>query len=101
MERVLPGCLLIPGGRQGPGRTVAGASQLGWREQDPLPRGLERGRLELRGQAGEFEPIDEVVGKQERMEAGLVDEETTGGDAAQGIFPSCCLMSNSTPARSL
>ncbi|MDF0672719.1 MAG: hypothetical protein P0120_00035 [Nitrospira sp.] len=43
---------------------------------------LERGVLEIRGQAQPLEPVHEIVGPQEQMEVGLVGKEVAGGDAA-------------------
>lgn len=78
----------LPGAAGWPGesRTIARPKELGGHEQDLVPQRLQRGVLKLQGQAESLEPVDQVVGQQEQMKVGLVGEEGSGGDAAQGVI---------------
>src|SRR4030095_844058 len=65
----------------------SGCESTGRASGGPGAQGLERGGLEVRGQAEPLEPVHEVVGEQEQMEVGLVGEEGTAGETAQGRVP--------------
>ncbi len=87
VQGILPGRFSGPAGGQDQAGTVVGPTQLGGHQQDTMAQGLQRGVLKVQGQAEPLEPIDEVVGEQEKMKVGLVGEEVASGDAAQGVIP--------------
>lgn len=62
-----------------------GLDELSRHCEDLMSESLESGLLKFREQAKSFEPVDQVVGKEERMEVGFIGEEVTGGDLAQGV----------------
>ena len=86
LQGVLPGRLAGTADRQNQPWPIVGATQQCRHQQNVVPQGLQRGVLKFRGQAESLEPVDEVVPQQKQENVGLVGEEGTGGDAAQGVI---------------
>jgi hypothetical protein len=59
---------------------------LGGHKQNLLTQGLEGGVLELRRQTEALELVDQIVGEQEEVEVGFVDEEMMAGDVSECVI---------------
>lgn len=86
VQGILPGRLAETAGRQSQPWPIFGVTQPCRHQQGVVPQGLQRGVLKFLEQAESLEPVDEVVPPRTRVNVGLVGEEVTGGDAAQGVI---------------
>lgn len=87
LHRILPCRLPGSTGWENKPRTIASSKKLGGREEDLVPQCLQCGALKFVGQTQPTEPVEQIVGKQEQMEIGLVGEEMPGGDVAHHVLP--------------
>src|SRR3990167_1037502 len=86
LQGIPPGCLLRATCRQGQSGAIVGSPQLSRHEEDFVAESPKSCPLKLRRQAESFDPVDQVVREQEYLEVGLIGEEVTGGNAAQGVL---------------
>src|SRR6266478_676789 len=85
-QGVSPGMLARATGGQQQVRPVVRAHQLSGHQEDALAQGLKGSFLHLRWQAQSLEPVDEIVGEQEKMKVRLVGKEVARGDGAKRVI---------------
>src|SRR5437016_12243857 len=85
-QGVSPGMLARTTGGQQQVRPVVGAYQLSGHQEDAFAQGLKGHLLHLCWQAQALEPVDEIVGEQEKMKVRLVGEEVARGDGTKRVI---------------
>src|SRR5438876_1879425 len=85
-QGVSPGMLARATGGQQQMRPVVRAYQLSGHQEDALAQGLKGSFLHLRWPAQSLEPVDEIVGEQEKMKVRLVGKEVARGDGAKRVI---------------